>query len=157
MAWTTSKVFVAFVTARNNGTNATNLSSDTIEGALFDGTITPDATVSLANSAYGVGVWSSGHVTDTGSSAPAGWPTLGRPLTSVTSAATSNVYSLGAANLLSANGVTTITNANGLLVYDHTVAGDYGVCFLYFGGAQTITLGTVTVAFSGGNLVQETV
>ena len=163
MAWTNSKIFGAFPTSSFNLTKGFNLASDTIEAALF-GTMTPDQTVTAANTAYGAGVWTGGsspNLVDTGSSAPAGWPYLGRPLGTIVSSFTSNVYSFGAANTASANSATTITAAFGALVYDHTTTSpagvtDQGICFSYFGGTQTVTLGSFTIAWSGGNILQLT-
>lgn len=156
MAWSASKIFSAFPTAAFNNTKGWNLGSDTIEAALFDNTITPSQTVTAANSAYGAGVWASGGVSDA-----SGWPALGRPLGTLSSAFASNVYSFGAANTVSANSTTTLTNAYGCLVYDHTTTSpagttDQGISYNYFGGAQTITSGQFTIAWNGGNVLQLT-
>jgi len=75
---------------------------------------------------------------DTGTSAPAGWPYLGRPLGTLSSTFTTNVYTFTAANTASANSVTTLAAAYGCLVYDHTTTSpagvtDQGICFNYFG------------------------
>jgi hypothetical protein len=158
MGWSNSKIFSACVTSALNQTKGYNLGSDTLEAALFDNTITPDQTVAAASSAYGAGVWASGGVVDTGSSAPAGWPALGRPLGSVTSTFTSNVYTLAAANTASANSVTTLANAYGCLVYDHTTTSpagttDQGICFNYFGGANSVTLGTFTIVWNASGIM----
>jgi hypothetical protein len=160
MAWSNSKIFTAFVTASVNNTKGYNLASDTIENALY-GTATPDQTVTAANSAYAAGVWTGGsapNLVDTGSSAPAGWPYLGRPLGGLSSTFTTNVYTFTASNTASANSVTTITAAYGSLIYDHsttTPAGvtDQGICFLYFGGSQSVTLGSFTVAYNASGLI----
>lgn len=158
MAWSNSKIFSAFPTASFNNTKGYNLGSDTIEAALFDNTITPSQTVTAANTAYAAGVWASGGVTDTGSSAPAGWPALGRPLTSLSSTFTTNVYTFTAANTVSANSVTTLLNAYGVLVYDHTTTSpagttDQGISFNYFGGANSITLGQFTIAWNASGIL----
>lgn len=151
MAWSNSKIFVATITDLMNNTTAIDLNTDALlEAALFDNSITPSQTVASASTAYGAGVWASGGVVDTGTSAPAGWPALGRPLASVTSTFTSNVYTFDAADTVSANAVTTLTNAFGALVYDHSIASpvaDQGICFIYFGGGQSVTLGTFTVVW----------
>lgn len=155
-SWSASKIFSAFITDALNGTAAFDLNSDTLEAALFDNSITPSQTVAAASGAYGAGVWASGGVVDTGTSAPAGWPALGRPLASVTSTFASNVYSLDAADTVSANVVTTLTNVFGILVYDHTLAApvaDQAISFHYLGGAQTVTLGTFTVVWNATTLI----
>lgn len=157
MAWSASKVFATMITDLMNNTTTIDLNTDTlIEVALFDTTVTPSNTVTSANSAYGAGVWASGGVTDTGSSAPAGWPALGRPLGSVTSTFSSATYTFTAANTVSANSVTTLVGTFGCLVYDHNAATpavtDQGLCFNYFGGTQSVTLGQFTIAWSGSGI-----
>lgn len=155
MAFNASKIFSAYVTDMINNTAALDANSDTIEAALFDNSITPSQTVTSANTAYGAGVWASGGVVDTGTSAPAGWPALGRPLASITSGFSSNVFTFDAADTVSANATTTLTNAYGTLIYDHTLAApvaDQGMCFLYFGGANSVTVGTFTVVWNASGL-----
>ena len=157
MAWSASKIFSAFVTDSVNKTKGWSLSGDTIEAALFDNTITPSQTVASASSAYGAGVWASGGVVDTGTSAPAGWPALGRPLASLSSTFATNVYTFDAADTTSANATTTLTNAYGCLIYDHTTTSpagvtDQGICFNYFGGANSVTLGTFTIVWNASGI-----
>ncbi len=159
MAWANSKIFMAFPTDALNGTAAFDVNSDGLKAAIFDNSITPSQTVAAASTAYGAGVWASGGVVDTGSSAPAGWPAVGRPLTVVTSQFASNVYTLDAADTQSANTVTTLTNAYGVLVYDDTLAApvaDQGISFNYFGGANAVTLGTFTVVWNALGILQLT-
>ena len=152
MAWSNSKIFSSYITDALNNTAALAAGSDTIEAALFDNTVTPDQTVASASSAYAAGVWVSGGVSDV-----TGWPALGRPLGSVTSSFTTNVYKFAAANTVSANNTTTIVNAFGCLIYDHTTTSpvgvtDQGICFNYFGGAQTVTVGTFTVVWNAAGI-----
>lgn len=156
MAWSASKIFTATITDVMNNTADIDANTNTLEAALFDNTITPDQTVASASTAYGAGVWASGGVVDTGSSAPAGWPALGRPLASVTSSFASNVYTLDAADTVSANAVTTLTNAYGCLIYDGTIASpvaDQGICYNYFGGANSVTLGTFTIVWDSSGIM----
>lgn len=151
MAWSNSKIFSSFVTDAVNNTNAFALGSDTIEVALFDNTITPSQTVASASTAYAAGVWASGGVSDA-----SGWPALGRPLASKTSTFSSNVYTFDAADTASANSNTTLTNAYGCLIYDHTLASvvtDQGICFNYLGGANTVTAGSFTVVWNASGLM----
>lgn len=156
MAWSNSKVFAATLTDLMNNTTAVDLNTDALlEAALFDNSITPSNTVASASTAYGAGVWASGGVLDTGSSAPAGWPALGRPLASVTSTFSSATYTFDAADTASANSVTTLTNAYGALIYDHSIAtpvADQGICFNYFGGANTVTLGSFTIVWNASGI-----
>ena len=151
MAWTNSKIFSAYLTDVLNNTTAMDLNTDSLlEVALFDNTITPSQTVASASSAYATGVWAAGGVSDA-----SGWPALGRPLASVTSTFASNVYTFDAADTVSANSTTTLTNAYGCLVYDHSIAtpvADQGICFNYFGGANTVTSGTFTVVWNASGI-----
>lgn len=151
MAWSTSEIFSAFITDSLAKTTLMDINADTINAALYDTTITPDQTVTSANSAYNAGVWAGGKLTDTGSSAPAGWPTVGRPLVTPAITFATNVVTFDAVDTVSANAVTTITAAFGTLIYSDTIAApvaDQGICYLYFGGTQTVTLGTLTLVWA---------
>ena len=78
-----SKVFVSAIVDVLTNTSATDWDTDAlIKVALFNDTPTPNQTDTAAHNAYAGagGQWASGGVTDTGSSAPAGWPALGRPM-----------------------------------------------------------------------------
>jgi hypothetical protein len=124
--------------------------ADTFKVALFDNTITPSQTVASASTAYGTGVWASGGVLDA-----SGWPAVGRDLASVTSTFSTNVYTFDAADTVSANSSTTLTNAYGCLVYDDTITtpvADQGVCYNYFGGANSVTAGTFTVVWNAAGI-----
>src|ERR1043166_1705701 len=150
MAWTNSKVFSAFVTDAFNNTAALDLNTDTVTVALFDNTITPSQTVASASTAYAAGVWASGGVSDA-----SGWPAAGRDLASITSTFSSNVYTFDAADTVSANSTTTLTNAYGCLVYENTLTtpvADQGLCFNYFGGANSVTSGTFTVVWNASGI-----
>ena len=151
MAFTTSKIFSAVITDSLNNTTLIDLNSDTIEAALFNNTGTPSQSVTAANSAYAVDQWVVGN----GVSDASGWPALGRPLATIVSSFTTNVYTFSAANTVSANNVSTIVGAYGCLVYDHTIStpvADQGICFNYFGGVQTVTAGTFTIAWNASGI-----
>lgn len=154
MAWANSKIFSSFPTDAFAKAKGWNLASggDQIEVALFDNSITPSQTVTSANSAYAAGVWASGGVLDA-----SGWPALGRPLVSQTEVFASNVVTFDAADTVSANATTTLTNAYGCLVYDHTTTSpagvtDQGICFNYFGGANSVVAGTFTVVWNASGI-----
>ena len=154
MAWSNSKVFMAYITDSFNNTAALDLNSDTIEAALFDNTITPSQTVASASTAYGAGVWAGGGVSDTPS-----WPALGRPLTVSTSGFASNVYTFDANDTASADATTDLTNVYGTLVYDHTLAApvaDQGICYIYLGGANSVVNGSFTIVWAAGGLFTAT-
>lgn len=150
MAWSASKIFSSFITDALNNVAALDLDTDTIKAALFDNTITPSQTVASASSAYAAGVWASGGVLDA-----SGWPAVGRNLASVASSFTTNVYTFDAADTVSANSNTTLVNAYGTLIYEDTLTtpvADQGICFNYFGGANSVTAGTFTIVWNASGL-----
>ncbi len=156
MAWSASKYFQAyFVSTLNRDTNVMDTDADTIKVALFDNSGTPDRTVSAANSAYGAGVWAAGGVFDA-----SGWPAVGRNLASVTSSASAGTYTFDAADTVSANSTTTLASTYGCLVYDDTssvAVADQGICFNYFGGANSVTSGTFTIVWNASGIGTVTV
>lgn len=150
MAWSASKIFVSTVEDIFENTTAIDLNSDTFNSALFDNSITPSQTVASASTAYGAGVWASGGVGDTPS-----WPAVGRPLVSVTFAPTSNVLTFDAADTVSADATTTLADVHGTLIYDDTITtpvDSQGVCYNYFGGANSVTNGTFTVVWNASGI-----
>lgn len=154
MAWTNSKIMMAMLTDALNDTAAFNLDADNLKAALFDNSITPSQTVAAASSAYGAGVWASGGVSDA-----TGWPAVGRQLLSVASGFASNVYTLDAADTVSANSNTTLAAVFGCLVYNDTLASpvaDQGISFNYFGGTNSVTAGTFTIVWAAGGVLNIT-
>jgi hypothetical protein len=128
-------------------------SPDTFKVALYDNDITPDQTVTSANTAYAVGQWavSGNEVTD-----GTNWDTGGEPLTGVTSTRSSNVYTVDATDTPQSGASCTLANVYGGLVYDDTLASpvaDQGVSYHYFGGAQSVTAGTFTVVWHGSGIL----
>lgn len=147
MAWTNSKIFMAFIEDSLENTSAHDMDSDTFKVALFDNTITPSQTVATASTIYGAGVWASGGVSDSPS-----WPAVGRDLASLTSGFASNVYTWDAADTASADATTDLASVYGCLIYDDTVA-DHGVCFNYFGGSNSVVSGTFTVVWNASGIL----
>lgn len=147
MAWSNSKIFSAYITNSLNRTTAFDMDADTIKAALFDNTITPSQTVASASTGYGAGVWASGGVSDA-----TGWPAAGIALAGISSGFSSNVFTFDASDLTSNNSTTTLTNATGTLVYDDTVASDLGICYNYFGGANSVTSGTFTIVWNASGI-----
>lgn len=150
MAWSASKIFSSYITDVLNNTTAMDANSSTIEAALFDNTITPSQTVASASTAYGAGVYASG-----GQSSSTSWPALGRPLASVASGFSSNVYTFDAADTASADSNATLSGAYGALIYDHTVAtpvADQGMCYNYFGGIAAVTAGSFTIVWNASGI-----
>lgn len=162
MAWTNSKMFREWPAqmAQVSGTGYTGLDSDTVKAALYDNDITPDNNASVGLTAYGTGQWvaAGNEVVDTLNS---NWTAGGRTLASKTfSTATAGTMIFDAADT-AGGGTLTITNAYGCLVYDDTITGgtvaDQGVCFNYFGGAQSVTSGTFTIVWSVNGIFNITV
>jgi hypothetical protein len=157
MAWSASAVFTAFPKDAVDNTTAIDLGSDTPKVALYDNDITPDKTVTSANTAFNAGQWatSGNEVIDA-----SGWPTGGRALVSATWTSSSGTITYDANDTASANSTTTLTDNRGCLVYDDTLAAivvDQGICYLYFGGSQTITSGLYTVVYHANGIMTWTV
>lgn len=152
MAWSASKIFTALVKDVFDNTTAVDYGTDTPKVALYDNDITPDQTVSSANSAFNAGQWatSGNEVIDA-----SGWPTGGRALASITWGASSNVITYDAADTASANSTTTLSANFGCLVYDDTLTtpvADQGMSYHYFGGSQTVTSGLYTIIWSSSGI-----
>lgn len=135
-------------------TSYSSLSADTISGALFGNSGTPDKTVSLANSCYGAGQWVTGNEIIDSVGPGTNWAAGGRALASkafsVDTGSSSVCFQAAA---LSGAGNVTITGAYGILVYDGTITGagtaDQGLCYNSFGGAtQGVTAGTFSVLWA---------
>lgn len=126
-------------------TGATSWGSDTIKCALYGSGVTPDKTVAVASSGYGTGVWSGTEITGTGYTA--GGNTLGSKAAAIDSGSSSLCFTAGSSSWTTA----TIT-ASGDLVYDASVTAgtvaNQGLCFNSFGGSQTVTGGTFTIAWA---------
>ena len=151
MAWSASKIFSSFITDSLAKTTLMDINSDTINVNLYDTSPTPDQTVASSAACYGGGVWTGGRLTDTGTGNPAGWPTIGRPLVTPACTFGTNVVTFDAVDTVSGTATTTITAAFGCLVYSDTITtpvADQGICYLYFGGTQTVTLGTLTLVYA---------
>jgi len=152
MAWSASKIFSALVTDVLNNTTAIDLNTDaSLKVALYDNDITPDQTVTSANTAYNVGQWvTTGNEVSDG----AEWAVGGVALASVTSTFSTNVYTFDAANTASGSSATLLA-VFGCLVYDDTIAtpvADQGLCYNYFGGTNSVTDGTFTVIWNASGI-----
>ncbi|MDD4867428.1 MAG: hypothetical protein PHQ28_10040 [Mycobacterium sp.] len=121
--------------------------------ALYDNDITPDNDVSAANSAYNAGQWASSgnEVSESGQ-----WATGGVALASVTvSVAVADTVTFDAADTASGSAAD-LANVYGCLVYDATVSttvDDQGICYNYFGGANSVVNGTFTVVWSASGIM----
>lgn len=133
-------------------TGFASVSADTINVALFNNTPSPDASAAVGSTGFNTGVWVTANEVTSVNWATGGLP-LGTKALSVTAAGsqtTPSTVSFTAANL-AGGGTVTITNAFGCLVYDNTISAGtvakQGLCFNYFGGAQTVTGGTFTIVW----------
>jgi hypothetical protein len=163
VAWSASNVFQEWV--KNplfNGsggtppTSYTGYLTDTMNCALYASGITPDRNAAVGSTGYNTGVWITGNE-KTGSSE---WVAGGRALASKTNAASSGTITLDAADLTGSASIT-MTSVEGCLIYDNTISGGtvakQGMCFLWFGGAQSVTAGTFSVVFNAAGIVTATV
>ncbi len=158
MAWANSSVFREWNKGLNNAvpTGYTGLSTDTVNVALFNNTTTPDKDAVVGSTGYNTGVWVTGNeVTDA-----TNWVAGGRPLASKTfTTPATGIFMFDAADTAGGGNVT-ITNAYGCLVYDNTITAGtvakQGVCFNYFGGAQSVTAGSFTVVWNANGLARWT-
>jgi hypothetical protein len=164
MAWSASNVFQEWV--KNplfNGSQGTPptlytgyAGADVFKCALFAAGITPDRTAAVGSTGYNTGVWITANE-KTGSSE---WVAGGRTLASKTNAVSAGTITLDAADLAGSASIT-MTSVEGCLIYDDTITGgtvaDQGMCYLWFGGAQSVTAGTFSVVFNAAGIVTATV
>lgn len=150
MAWSTSKVFAAYIRDALDGTISQDINTNTLKAALYNNTGTPDNTVAAASSAYNTGQWvTANEVSESGQ-----WAAAGVALASVTWAAASATVTLDAANTASGSAAD-LANVYGCLVYNDsltTPVADQGFCFNYFGGANSVVNGTFTVVWSASGI-----
>lgn len=158
MAWANSKIFRPFLADVLGNTAAFDLDADTFKVALYDNDITPSQDVTSANSAYNAGQWvtTGNEVSETTE-----WPVGGRPLVSPTvNSATAATVFFDASDTASAGATADLANVYGCLVYDDTLTtpvADQGVCFNYFGGAQSVTNGTFTIVWHANGIFRFTI
>lgn len=151
MAWTDSRIFVAMTTEELKRSTAFDLDNDGFNVALYNNTPTPDYTAALASTAYNVGAWTTANEQST-----TGWAAGGVALAGITlTNPTTSTVMWDAADTASAAG-TTLANVYGCLVYDNTLAQKYGVCYNYFGGANSVTNGVLTVVWNANGLFRFT-
>jgi hypothetical protein len=161
MAWTDSRVFGQFLYSplcqgtTTPATGYTGLDTDTVKVALFGNSVTPDRNAAVASTGFNTGTWTTGNeVTDA-----TNWVSGGRALAGGAFSSITNGVMFDGTDL-AGGGTVTITNAYGAFVYDDTITAgtvaDQGVCFNYFGGAQSVTSGTFTIVWNASGLFQIT-
>lgn len=147
MTWANSKMFRPFLADVMLNTAAFDLDSDTFKAALYNNTPTPDNDVTSANSAYGVGAWApANEVSEAGQ-----WAAGGVALTTpVINQGSPDIVFWDAADTASGSAAD-LPNVVGALVYDDTLTApvaDQGVCYNYFGGANSVVNGTFTIVWN---------
>lgn len=158
MAWSASAIFRPFLGDVLGNTAAFDLNTggDSFKVALYDNDITPDNDVTAANSAYNAGQWviTGNEVSEAGQ-----WAAGGVALTSQDiNVGTADVVFWDAADTASGSAAD-LANVYGCLVYDDTLAtpvADQGVCYNYFGGANSVVNGTFTVVWSANGILRFT-
>lgn len=147
MAWSNSKVFRQYIADLIGNTTAMDFDADTIKVALYNNSITPDNDVSAANSAYNVGQWATAQE----QYEAAQWDQGGVALTSKSvDVGTADQVLVDAADT-SSGANADLANVYGCLVYDDTIAtpvAKQGICYNYFGGANSVVNGTFTVRWA---------
>lgn len=153
MAWSNSKVFVSTAEDVWENTVAMDLLVGTWKAALYDNDITPDQTVTSANTAYNVGQWTAaGNEVSDGTN----WDAGGEPITGQTFTPSSNVLTLDATDTPQGGASCTLASVFGCLVYDDaltTPVANQGLSYHYFGGSQGVTSGTFTIVWNASGLM----
>lgn len=147
MAWSNSKIFrITLANALGNVT-ALDLDADSFKLANFNNSITPDQNVTAANTAYNVGQWASANEVSQGGQWAAAGIAIGSTVLDVS---TNGIVMFDGADVASGSAAT-LSNVYGGLVYDDTLTtpvADQGLAYLYYGGAASVTNGTLTVQFA---------
>lgn len=117
-------------------------SNDTVKGALFNNTPTPNFST---DTAYGAAPYNANEISGTGYTA-AGAALAGKTVTD--SPAGTLMFD---ANDLAWSGAT-FSGARGLLIYDDTLAGDPALAMVDFAADYGVTAGTFTVQFAAAGI-----
>lgn len=155
MAWSNSKIFRAMLASSLGNVAALDFDADTFKIAWYNNTTAPSQDVTAANSAYNVDQWATANEVSQVTQSPAG----GIALTSISlNSATSAVVFFDATD--PATGASaTLANIYGAFTYDDTLTtpvADQGVCYNYFGGAQSVTAGQFTAVLHANGLYRFT-
>jgi hypothetical protein len=156
MAWSASAIFRALVTDALENTAALDLNADTFKVALYNNSITPDKDATAANSAYNAGQWANTNEVSESGQWAAGGVALGNP--DITNPSSGVIMFDG--DDTASGSAADLANVYGCLVYDDTLStpvADQGVCYNYFGGANSVTNGTFTVVWAANGLFRITV
>jgi len=165
MAWTDSRVFQQFIADAVSQTALFDLSGTGVNAfktSLFTNSITPDRTVSAANSASNVDQWATAQeIWQTGQWAQFGVALANRAIT----LPGGGVVMFDGDDTASGTGFSTLVNngsagsAFGTMTYDDTLTtpvADQGVCFNYLGGGASVVGGQLTVVWHTNGLFRIT-
>lgn len=156
MAWSSSEVFRAWFKDCMDRTAAFNMETDSFLVALFNNDVVPDQDAAAASTAYNTGTWVTADEVTGGASQ---WDAAGESLPNPTvNAGTAGVVFWDGDNVVS-GATATIADAYGCLVYNATVStpvDNQGVCFNYFGGANSVTSGTFTINWAANGIWRAT-
>lgn len=147
MAWSNSKIFRITLANSLGNVTALDLDADSFKLANYNNSITPDQNVTAANTAYNVGQWASANEVSQSGQWAAGGIAIG---STVLDTSTNGIVMFDGADVASGSAAT-LSNVYGGLVYDDTLTtpvADQGLCYLYYGGAASVTNGTLTVQFA---------
>lgn len=160
MAWSASAIFREFITDSLANAVAYDLSGtgvDTFKAALYNNSITPDKDSALTGYNEATSQWvTANEVIDT-TGGGTDWPAAGVALASPALTNPSTGVVMWDASDTASGSTADIANAYGCLVYDDTLSGKPGICFNYFGGANSVTNGTLTVVWSASGVLRVTV
>ncbi len=159
MAFTNSAIFREWPIQmfQVSGTGYTGLDSDAVNYALYGNTGTPDKDAAVGATGYNTGAWVTGNEVPDATN----WPAGGLALASKTFTTPATGVAMFDAADRAGNGNVTLAGVMGGLAYDNSItAGSVakqGVCYNYFGGAQSVTAGAFTVVFNVNGVCRFTV
>ena len=150
MAWSASKAQRQYTADMIGNTSALDYDADTIKVPTYNNSITPDNTVTAANSAYNVGQWANTNEVTSSTDIPAG----GLTLASKTVTPSSGNVPIDAADTASGSAATATVYGNE--IYDDTLTtpvADQGMGYNYYGGAVSVSNGTLTLVWNASGLI----
>jgi hypothetical protein len=147
-----SKIFRAFLTDVLAANVAHDLNAAGMKVALYNNTPTPDQDVATANSGYNTGQWVTANEVFQAGQWAQGGVALANP--TVTNPAAATV--MFDADDVSSGSAATLSSVFGALVYNDTPSGDPGICYLSFGGSQSVTAGTFSCIFNAQGIARFT-
>lgn len=170
MSWTGSAMFTQWVynpLLTGSGTAPTGYThigsgGNTVKAALYDDDITPDKNAAVGLTGYDAAtsqwVSSGNEVTDSDGSSD--WSAGGIALSNQALTSGSGYVMFDADDTSHSNTVT-LTSAYGCLVYNDSITAgtvaDQGISYHYFGGAQSVTVGSFTIVWHANGVFRITV